>query len=390
MKVLFVTATYPPSANGVAISTQRMAEALRSLGHQVAVIGPATGQSGETDYIAMPTIRMRGGRLSDYPVPIPWISPARIEMLRSGAWDIIHVQHPFAYGETALRMGRILAAPVVFSYHTRYDRYLETMRWLPRPIRSEIYDRGVLRMLPRFDAVVAVTKWMQVHLLGLLKRGSHVHYVSSAGLPNPFQSNDMQSTTALKTELALQAPVFLSVTRLSPEKNTERLVQAFLYWAERHETGAYVLIGDGPERTQLERVAQGHPQGSRVVFRGQVPNRDLPVWYTLATVFLYSSHSDVSALNIIEAMSAGLPVVSPRNPTADELIQGNYNGILTEPSAAAISEGMQQAVERLPVLSAGARRTSQAYDCRSLAEKLLDVYAGVIREFKGRQAALAQ
>ncbi len=378
MKILIITATYPPSANGVAISTARTVQALRSLGNQVGIVGPNIVRTNDRDYFPLPTIRIPFFGLKDYPIAIPKLLPTQMQTIREEKWDIIHVHHPFMFGDFAIWLGKEISAQVVFTYHTQYDKYIEALAWLPRGLKKIIYDKFVLRVLDLFDGVIATTKWLRNDLRKIVKDGKRVYYVSTAGLLHDYHTSASLQEAKSRTNLNLETPIFLCVSRLSAEKKADILLRAFFSWADRHEVGNLVVIGDGSYRSGLEAMAKLHPQGSRVLFLGKIPNENLSFWYSLATVFLYSSITDTIGINIIEAMSAGLPVVAPRHITTEEVIKNDYNGILTDSSPQAMGEGMQAAVIEKERLSIGAYRTSQGYDAMRLAKRLMRVYADII------------
>jgi 1,2-diacylglycerol 3-alpha-glucosyltransferase len=375
MNILIVTATYPPSANGVAISTKRSVEALRSLGHRVVVIGPNFPNSEkDLDYISFFTVKIPFFGLVDYPIVIPASSVSFARKLPKITWDVIHVHHPFFVGEFAVSLGVVLQTPVLFTYHTQYDAYLNHLTLLPEYVKKYLYKKNVLDFLNKLDGIIATTKWLQKDLM--VKSGRQdVYYISTAGLPRSFVVQ--KSDAHLRAELGLphKGPIFLSVSRLSPEKKTDILLRAFLVWAKTHPHGILIIIGDGSYRQTLESISRQHPQGKRILFVGKVPNEQLAPWYTVATVFLYSSVTDTIGINIIESMSAGVPVVAPDHYTTREIIQNHYNGILA--SRKSIAEQMSVALKKRLLLSSGAKKTADRYDGTVLTKKLLLVYEKV-------------
>jgi glycosyltransferase involved in cell wall biosynthesis len=102
-------------------------------------------------------------------------------------------------------------------------------------------------------------------------------------------------------------PVIGTVTALRPEKNLARLLRAFRM--VMNETSAQlVIVGDGPERVALQRLASELRLTQRVRFAGYV---DRP-WtlYRTFDVFALSSDTEQMPLSLIEAMASGAPVVA--------------------------------------------------------------------------------
>ncbi|MEK9143159.1 MAG: glycosyltransferase, partial [Patescibacteria group bacterium] len=94
MKILMVTATYPPSTNGIAISTKRAVDALARAGHDVAVLGPEHKNMNESYYYTFQTVHHVPGMPSDYPLVLPWMADKTKKEINKNTWDIVHVHHP--------------------------------------------------------------------------------------------------------------------------------------------------------------------------------------------------------------------------------------------------------------------------------------------------------
>jgi len=98
-----------------------------------------------------------------------------------------------------------------------------------------------------------------------------------------------------------------TVAALRPEKNLSRLLRAFSRVAEALPV-RLVIVGDGPERPALERLAGELGLGGRVQFIGHVD--DPAPLYRAMDVFALSSDTEQMPLSVIEAMAAGLPVAA--------------------------------------------------------------------------------
>lgn len=379
MNILIITLTYPPSANGVAISTKRTVTTLRSMGHRVIVVGPTLHQK-ESDYIPLPTIRISFFGLADYPVPLPQPLQSLLRKLPKLHWDIIHVHHPLVVGPFAIRLGKHLQIPVVFTYHTQYDRYLEHLTVFPKRINRLVYEQVILSVCRRFDAIIATTKWLRKELVSTFGV-SRVHYASTAGLTAPFFVHSSKSILRSRLHIPVDGPIFLSVSRLSREKRTEILLRGFLRWRELHQSGTLVIIGDGGHRRTLENIASVHAQGECVQFKGKIANEHLPSWYSAADLFLYSAITDTVGINMLEAMSAGLPVVAPDHETTREIIKPLYNGVLGGVEPDSMREAIDKALKKRKKLSHGAIITSKKYTIEKTTLQLLAIYEKVIKKF---------
>jgi glycosyltransferase involved in cell wall biosynthesis len=111
---------------------------------------------------------------------------------------------------------------------------------------------------------------------------------------------------SLRAQIAGDGPVVGAVSALRPEKNFARLLRAFRIVTQQ-VPARLALIGDGPERPALERLAADLDIAGRVYFAGHVA-APAP-FYGAFDVFAISSDTEQMPIAVIEAMAAGLPIV---------------------------------------------------------------------------------
>lgn len=112
---------------------------------------------------------------------------------------------------------------------------------------------------------------------------------------------------AAQAGFAGDGPVIGTVAVLRAEKNLERLIHAF-HHVVRTAPARLVIVGDGPERTALQRLAQELELADRTHFTGHV--QDPAQLYAAFDVFALSSDTEQMPFSVMEAMAAGLPVAS--------------------------------------------------------------------------------
>jgi glycosyltransferase involved in cell wall biosynthesis len=123
--------------------------------------------------------------------------------------------------------------------------------------------------------------------------------------------------------------VVLCVSRLASEKNMTLLWRAFDAIQRRGIDARLVLVGDGPQRAQLQSLCRGaHFAGVR---RGE----DLAAHYASADLFVFPSLTETFGNVVPEAMASGLPVVAFDHAAAGQLIRHGDNGWLAPPTDAA-------------------------------------------------------
>jgi glycosyltransferase involved in cell wall biosynthesis len=99
----------------------------------------------------------------------------------------------------------------------------------------------------------------------------------------------------------------------------------------RHRDGVRVRIaGDGPQRSQLQQQATTLGIADRIDFTGEVAPEEIPQFLADADVFILTSRSEGRPNVVIEALAAGLPVVSSALPGIDGLVKHGENGWVVE------------------------------------------------------------
>jgi glycosyltransferase involved in cell wall biosynthesis len=142
-------------------------------------------------------------------------------------------------------------------------------------------------------------------------------------------SNDEVARARQALGISDDERVVLSVGRLSREKGHEDLLKAFGITLEslRGASLRLLLVGDGPERERLCRLAQ--PYGRHVVFAGHVPD-PWPLYHA-ADVFVLPSHSEGSPIVMLEAMAAGVPIVATCVGGIPEVLTNDESALLVPP-----------------------------------------------------------
>jgi glycosyltransferase involved in cell wall biosynthesis len=131
-------------------------------------------------------------------------------------------------------------------------------------------------------------------------------------------------------------PIVLACGRLTPDKNYPFLVRAF---ARMKDTNArLVILGEGAERGRIEaEIARLGLEG-----RVSLPGYANPApWYGNASCFAMTSSRETFGLVIVEALAAGLPVVTTASGGPDEILDhGRYGRVVEHSDEAAFAEAL--------------------------------------------------
>lgn len=123
--------------------------------------------------------------------------------------------------------------------------------------------------------------------------------------------------------------LFICVARFAPQKNHELLISAFAKGPASDPKAHLVLAGQGVLRAQLQARVNELGLTSRVHFLGL--RTDIPDVLGAADIFALSSDYEGNPLSVIEAMAAGLPIVSTAVGGVPELLQDGKEGLIVQP-----------------------------------------------------------
>ncbi len=113
-------------------------------------------------------------------------------------------------------------------------------------------------------------------------------------------------------------PTVINVGSLQPVKGQADLIRAFRFVADRAPNARLAIVGDGPLRARLERLARELDLTGRLHFAGDLRHERLPDVYRQATVFVQASLHEAQGMAVLEAAACGVPIVgTPVGALAD-------------------------------------------------------------------------
>jgi glycosyltransferase involved in cell wall biosynthesis len=144
----------------------------------------------------------------------------------------------------------------------------------------------------------------------------------------PYMKKPNAADVRRRVGVSDSGPVVLTVTRLHPEKHVERLLNAAPgVLAERGDV-SFLVVGDGEERSALERLSVKLGLTPSVVFAGAIDKDELPSIYGIADIFVALSDRTNMGNPTDEAMMSGLAVVALDTGSTADIVRDGENGIL--------------------------------------------------------------
>ena len=374
MRVGLFTNNYLPFCGGVTISVETLRRGLEGRGHEVWTFAPRFPGAPETDPRVVRFPSIPAATYPEFALAVPWAPRIGRRVSRLGL-DVFHAHHPFLLGPAGRRMARRLGRPLVFTYHTRYEKYAHYV-----PLTRPLVEAAALRLSTRFaasaDAVIAPSALVRDQLRARGVTAPIAVVPTGVDLERFRPSGGVAARHALG--LAGSTPLVLYVGRLDREKSVDRVLLAFDRIAGTLSGAQLWLVGQGKEAEPLRRLAASLGAGDRVHFAGVRAHASLATWYQAADLFLFASETETQGLVLAEAAACGLPAVTVIAPGCDEVVHDGETGILTKGDPAALAEaaiGLLLDRDRRMAMGARARQVAeQAFDVTLQITRTLEVY----------------
>ncbi len=240
------------------------------------------------------------------------------ELKRRGVHiDVVTAQDPFESGLTAYLISRILRAKLHLQIHTDFmSPYFESESFLNR-IRVLLAKF----LLPRANAVRVVSERVKKSISKIVRNGTPV-----AVLPIFINTSTSGTSRDLKKNYPQFEKHILMASRLSPEKNIPLAIKAMKEIVAKYPKAGLIIVGSGSEEKALNLKAETCNLKANIIFEGW--QDDLASYYKTADLFLLTSNYEGYGMAVVEAISAGCPVVMTDVGCAGGVVQSGKNGLV--------------------------------------------------------------
>ena len=339
MNVCLLNDSFPPVIDGVVNVVMNYANYLHQDHGCEVVVG--TPYYPDTDYSSYPyrVVPYRSynttALASGYRTGDPFEERA-VSELASFSPDVIHTHCPASATVIARILREKTDAPVIFTYHTKYDIDIRRTVKL-RPIA----DEGIRLMVGNIEAcddVWVVSKGAGESLKALGFSGETHVMTNGVDFAKGRVPEEIVSEVTAGYDLPQGVPVLLFVGRMMTYKGLPLILDALKLFSETGQDFRMVFVGKGPDQELLEKQALQLGISDRCIFTGPIYDRDkLRAWNTRADLFLFPSTFDTNGLVVREAAACGLASVLIRDSCAAEGITDGHNGFLIDETPEALA-----------------------------------------------------
>jgi glycosyltransferase-like protein len=376
--------TYSTKPRGGVVHTLQLAEALHDLGVEVCVVALGDSSAGFFRPVRVPFVLVPGpvgaADLEEKVAgSIDRLEQGLLELVQGAPGTVLHAQDCISARAAARVRDAGHDVPVVRTVHHVDD--------FSSQVLMDCQRAAILEP----DVVLAVTDVWR----GILAAD---YGVRAGVVPNgvdvaKYAGGSPRRAAALRRDVrAGDRPLVLAVGGLEPRKGSDSLVRALARLRDRSGLAPVLAVLGGHSfqdyRAYRDAVLAELPElglelGRDVVEVGTVAEEDMPSWYRAADVLAFPSVKEGFGLAVLEAMSAGLPVVTSDLPVFREYLVPDRDALLVpvgdvEGLADALLSMLQDGGRRAALVAAG-RAVAERFTWEESARRHLAVYAALDR-----------
>jgi glycosyltransferase involved in cell wall biosynthesis len=384
MKILHVIPSVAPVRGGASHAVLEMVRAIKDLGVDIEI---ATTNDNGSDLLNVPLCQ----RIDYQQVPtlfFPRFSPpippirefAYSTELTTWLWqniskyDLLHIHAIFSYASTlAMTFARLKKVPYIVLPHGLLCHWSLQQGARKKQLYLDLIERENLNH-SRAIQVTAQNEQREVAALGL-KAPTFTLPLGLCSLPI---APDARKRLRQRLRVSLDEPVILFMSRLHHKKGLDYLIPALANLKDQPFT--FVLAGSGsPEyEAEIRALINTHQLESRTHFAGFIDGEEKNILLQGADLFVLTSHSENFGIAVLEAMSAGLPVIVTPGVGLSSVVHSAQVGYVPNLAIDEITKTIQYCLanpEMTKVMGDRARQfVLETYGWDRIAAQLIEVY----------------
>ncbi len=298
-------------------------------------------------------------------------------LIKNEKSDIITVQDPILAGIIGYALKKRFALPLIVQLH---GDYIDNPYWIKKNKINRFLNSVGKFILKRADSVRVVSERVKKKVLKLGVSDERIYKIPVFINTENFTS---KSTLTVREKFSNFNDIVLFVGRLSDEKNVNCLLQAADLVLEQFPDTLFLIVGDGPERKNLENFATELEIEKNVIFEGAIEHKKIPLYYNSCDMFVLPSKREGRSIAIVEALACGKPVISTNISGAEDVILNGENGFIvsiddSQAMADRISSLVADPQRRDRMGKKGKAGVIETQDIKKNSYKLKEMYEKVV------------
>ncbi len=355
--------SFPPVIDGVANAVKNYADIIHQAGEEAVVITPSHPESNDAVFpypvIRYPSLdfrKMTGG----YTAGIPF-SPMITRQLGNRKVALLHSHCPIASTILGRELRRVLDAPLVMTYHTKFD--IEIGKMVKGRLLRTGSTKALVQNISACDEVWAVSSGAADNLRSMGYEGECIVMPNGVDLPLGKVSDEQVLAATEGYDLPEGIPLFLFVGRIMWYKGLKIIADALAMQKVLGRDFRMVFVGSGADAGEVQAYVQRIGLADKCIFTGAIREREmLRAWYSRADLFLFPSTFDTNGLVVREAAASALGAVLIAGSCAAEGITDGVNGLLIEENAESLSACLTKVMQQPKLMAQiGANAANDLY-----------------------------
>jgi glycosyltransferase involved in cell wall biosynthesis len=387
MKILMLSAFFPPTLGGIESHVYELSKHLVKAGHQVTVIAryiPGKKPERAVEKVnGVKVIWLESKQAAGAPAvskivnsPLYWGPILKawmkgIKLALKQDFDVIHAHSIIPIGIIGVIIKKLMKKPLVITVHESHFLY---------GLSSRAYSFLARKTLNAADKIICVSGEIQEKVIKLTKRKDIQNISNGVDIEKFYQfSSDI---IYKKCRISKKKKIVLCARRLDAPKNgIIYLINAIPHVIEKAPNTHFVFIGRGLEYSTIQQMIPKYSKNVSIL--GPIPNQDMNKYYNSAQIVVLPSLYEATSIAGLEAMVCGKVLVGTRVGGIPELITDKTTGFLCEPkNPTDLADKIVTAVKSNmhKIGKASRKKVLEGFSWQIIAKKTELVYGGAIRK----------
>ena len=344
--VCLINDSFPPAIDGVANAVVNYGRIISEKLGKASVVTPFYPDADDSVF-PFPVLRYPSldvTKLVGYRAGMPF-SPALMQQLEDSRFDIIHSHCPIASTMVARYLRERIDAPVVFTYHTKFD--IDIANAVRGKLLQDEAARLLVENISACDEVWTVSKGAGDNLRKLGYEGAYRVMPNGVDFPQGHVDDALIEQVTGGYDLPAGLPLFLFVGRMMWYKGIRIILDALARLAAAGKDFRMVFLGGGNDKDEIMAYTASLGLTGRVFFLEPIRDREkIRAWYCRADLFLFPSTFDTNGLVVREAAACSLASVLVAGSCAAEDVKDGETGFLIEENAESLAKKLEQLLPR--------------------------------------------
>ncbi len=383
LNVCLLSDAFPPVIDGVANAVLNYADAISGkYGSAVVAVPNYPGVVDNYPYNVVRYPSINTTKSIGYRTGIPFWPGSVRELVKTDV-DIIHSHCPFVSTLIARSLRASANAPIVLTYHTKYD--IDIKNAVELGFIQSAAIKFIVSNIEACDEVWVVSNGAGENLRSLGYMGKYTVMENGVDFPQGSAAPEEIDKISAEYRLDPNIPVFLYVGRMMWYKGIRTILDGLFRAKMNGLRFKMIFVGGGGDIAEIKECTDMLQLTDDCIFTGIVKNRQkLRAFCSRADVFLFPSTFDTNGIVVREAAACGLASILIRGSCAAEGVTDGHSGILIEETAEAMCDALLRiSQDRESIKTMGQNAMGELYlSWEDAVGRAYERYPAIIENYK--------